>query len=495
MVKSVPHGMWDYMMTTNLQSPPAPIDPQSPAARRAKWFGWWFYLTVIVVAPFALILMAAVGVYVWWKLADAKAAADVKAEVARIQAAGEPVTIYDLYAWHRVPEGTTDTTPLWLTALTMVDAIPIAHTKYMDVPIVGGNSKEVETLAVDHPQTTLDLADEFLKVNDGTVQAVLAAANAEGECRLPVAFEAGARALISTQRARSVARVMSLRTRVAVAQGNSDAAVESIEANLALIRAIDHQPWVVDQLVRIAIISVAMSDIEQLLNNADLTEEQLARLQSNLQTLDIQNSFTHSLIGERGVGYHGFHQFPTPPPPGAPPATDPMAGGKLIRPADCQFFLELMQEYIDASRQPLPKSIDDSKQIAARVQSVAQSTNPLDRMRYVLSMQVVPATEAAIAASARAQALRNLNLAAIAAERYRLAHGEYPPDLKALGELLSAVPLDPYDGQPLRVVRKEGELVLYSIGQDGRDDGGQDPEDRNQPDIVVRLAKPPPTKP
>ena len=474
-------------MTTNLLSPPAPIDPRSPSARRAKWFGWWFYALVVVVAPFALILMAAVGVYVWWKLADARAAAAVKAEVARIQAAGEPVTIYDLYQWHRVPEGANDTTALWLTALTMVDAIPIAHTKYMDVPIVGGNSTEVETLAVDHPQTTLELADEFLSVNDGAVQAVLAAANAEGQCRLPVAFEAGARALISTQRARSVARVMSLRTRVAVAQGNSDAAVESIEANLALISAIDHQPWVVDQLVRIAIISVAMSDIEQLLNNADLTEEQLARLQSNLQTLDIQNSFTHSLIGERGCGYHGFHNFAVAPPPGPPPAADPMAGGKLMRPADCEFYLQLMQEYVDASRQPFPKAIDDSKQIAARVQTVGQSTNPLERIRYVLSMQVVPATEAATVASARAQAMRNLNLAAIAAQRYRLAHGEYPADLEALGEFLNAVPLDPYDGQPLRILRREGELVLYSIGQDRRDDGGQDPDDRNQPDIVVTL--------
>src|SRR5262245_44278446 len=170
-------------MATSVQSPPTVIDEQSPSARRAKWLGWWFYVAAMVVAPFALLLTAVVAVFMWWKLEDAKAARDVKLEVARVQALGEPVTIYDLYAWHRVPEGTNDTTALWLNALALADAIRIANTKYMDVPIFGTGKRE--TLAMDHPQSTLTLTEDFLKANDEAIQAALAAGRASGQCRLP----------------------------------------------------------------------------------------------------------------------------------------------------------------------------------------------------------------------------------------------------------------------------------------------------------------------
>jgi hypothetical protein len=61
----------------------------------------------------------------------------------------------------------------------------------------------------------------------------------------------------------------------------------------------------------------------------------------------------------------------------------------------------------------------------------------------------------------------------LAAERYRLDKGRWP---EKLGDLvpayLPAVPLDPYDGKPLRLARKPDGVVVYALGRDGRDDGG-----------------------
>ncbi|MHC5542552.1 hypothetical protein ACYOEI_30370, partial [Singulisphaera rosea] len=37
---------------------------------------------------------------------------------------------------------------------------------------------------------------------------------------------------------------------------------------------------------------------------------------------------------------------------------------------------------------------------------------------------------------------------------------------------LEAIPADPFDGKPLRLAVIDGEPVIYSIGRDGRDDGG-----------------------
>jgi hypothetical protein len=65
-------------------------------------------------------------------------------------------------------------------------------------------------------------------------------------------------------------------------------------------------------------------------------------------------------------------------------------------------------------------------------------------------------------------------IAALAAERYRRAHGRWPEDLERLTpEWLEALPRDPFDGGPLRLARLDDGLVIYSVGYDGKDDGGR----------------------
>jgi hypothetical protein len=76
-----------------------------------------------------------------------------------------------------------------------------------------------------------------------------------------------------------------------------------------------------------------------------------------------------------------------------------------------------------------------------------------------------------------ASAETNVALATIACalERYRLGHGSYPESLTELvPAFLDKVPLDVVDGQPLRYRRTDnGRFTLYSIGLDGKDDGGK----------------------
>ena len=62
----------------------------------------------------------------------------------------------------------------------------------------------------------------------------------------------------------------------------------------------------------------------------------------------------------------------------------------------------------------------------------------------------------------------------LAAERYRLAQGHWPAAIADLvPKYLPAVPLDPYDGAPLRLRLLKDGLVIYSVGDNRQDDGGQ----------------------
>jgi len=62
---------------------------------------------------------------------------------------------------------------------------------------------------------------------------------------------------------------------------------------------------------------------------------------------------------------------------------------------------------------------------------------------------------------------------AIALERYRLAHGDYPDSLDVLApQFIDKVPHDLIGGQPLKYRKTANNFVLYSIGWNEKDDGG-----------------------
>jgi hypothetical protein len=64
-------------------------------------------------------------------------------------------------------------------------------------------------------------------------------------------------------------------------------------------------------------------------------------------------------------------------------------------------------------------------------------------------------------------------IAALAAERFRQANGRWPSTLDELvPSYLTAIPRDPFKSQPLRMARHPGGIVIYSVGQDKADDGG-----------------------
>lgn len=69
---------------------------------------------------------------------------------------------------------------------------------------------------------------------------------------------------------------------------------------------------------------------------------------------------------------------------------------------------------------------------------------------------------------------RRMATLAIALHRHRLQLGNFPPSLQALApKFLAEVPNDFMDGQPFRYrLQPDGQFLLWSVGDDGKDDGG-----------------------
>ncbi len=117
-------------------------------------------------------------------------------------------------------------------------------------------------------------------------------------------------------------------------------------------------------------------------------------------------------------------------------------------------------EYAEKPTWPIPTTLDD-------IDSVAPSICLVTRV-------VIPALSSVFKTSRQSKARRQTVLTALATERYRQQHNQFPTQLKDLvPDFLDAVPLDPFDSQPLRYRTEPTGVIIYSIGPDGNDDGGQ----------------------
>ena len=76
----------------------------------------------------------------------------------------------------------------------------------------------------------------------------------------------------------------------------------------------------------------------------------------------------------------------------------------------------------------------------------------------------------------RLRARRSAVVTILALKRWQLAKGEYPESLDELvaEKYLAALPQDPYSDAELKYERRGDDFVLYSLGADFDDDGGQD---------------------
>ncbi len=99
------------------------------------------------------------------------------------------------------------------------------------------------------------------------------------------------------------------------------------------------------------------------------------------------------------------------------------------------------------------------------------------RQRYPTIFLLMPALGRSAANAHHFTQARDATLTAIALELHHRRTGSYPTTLDALVPLLlPTIPLDVFDGTPLKYTLRDGRPLLYSIGTDRKDDDGRPPD-------------------
>jgi hypothetical protein len=119
--------------------------------------------------------------------------------------------------------------------------------------------------------------------------------------------------------------------------------------------------------------------------------------------------------------------------------------------------------------------------------------NPGKTLGEVLVVLLLPAVRRVQTAVERGEQVQENVRAAFALAAYHRGHGRFPKELGGLvPKYLAKGPLDLFSGKPLVYRPVEKGYLLYSVGPNGKDEGGRDPTDVPPgDDLSVRMPLPP----
>jgi len=125
---------------------------------------------------------------------------------------------------------------------------------------------------------------------------------------------------------------------------------------------------------------------------------------------------------------------------------------------------EIIEEYQHRGALPLWESLD--------LDQMPESTEDQPRILWLLDL-AAPVYERYLDGTEILRQKRDVALTVIALEFYKRKRGSYPESLNDLvPDFLAEVPIDRFDGAPLRYGVRNGVPFLYSVGTNQIDDGG-----------------------
>jgi hypothetical protein len=303
-----------------------------------------------------------------------------------------------------------------------------------------------------------------------------------GRHHLKWEFNPIATLLPDLQESRKVANLLQYDAMLRAQQGDADGALRSCRGIINAGRSVGDEPLMISALVRCAIIAVGANAAERTLAQGVAGDAELARLQELLALEDQHPTMRIAVRGERASSYDLLSKMADGRISVA--EMDAMIDGQQqawwkrwsrgnVGRREPVYALKVMTKMVDATKLPEADQVEAEKAYEREIRGLGREAT------YVRLL--VPAVANVGRAIRRKTAYLRCLMVLVAVERYRLAHdGKWPESLAALmPDLLKEIPNDPFDGKPLRYKKLPDGVMVYSVGEDGVDDGGN--VDRSKP--------------
>ena len=265
--------------------------------------------------------------------------------------------------------------------------------------------------------------------------------------------------LEDTQHTRHAADLLRWDVVVAAEDGDPSRAADDLLAILNASRSIGDEPFLISQLVRMAVRTVAVRSTERLLAQSS-DAPPLAGLQAAFALDAEEPLLLYGVLGDRAAFDRLFENLDT----GATTPDKAIDSGfrdfwtrvgwwhyRAHLPADRAESLRWMTQCAEYARLPIHEQPAYFAALSA----------PEKDARRLLSGLLLPAVDRVAHAHWRTTAEARCAAAGIACERFRKEKGRWPDDLAELAPaFVSAAPLDPYTGEPLKYRKVDDGVVI-----------------------------------
>ena len=264
---------------------------------------------------------------------------------------------------------------------------------------------------------------------------------------------------------------------VALHDGRNAEALADVEALAGLANLHREEYSLVSEMTRVATAEFGLDVTWQTLQATGWNDAQLAELQHSWEAVDLLGGLERAFLGERAFGMEASSRLEAGEVPGLAKNS---AGAKVyefaLLPNDVLFRTRNLQGRVEAVRalcanRPWQGVAKTMEKLDAEIEAKCQGPQ---RYLYLLSCQSVPSYRRPVLETVQTETKLRLAVCSIALKRYQLKHGRFPTRLEALvPAFVASVPFDPMSGAPLGYfLNRDGTFTLYSVGEDGKDDGG-----------------------
>ena len=363
-----------------------------------------------------------------------------------------------------------DALPLYLEAAGLLE----------DDPVLTADDSPLHQLA---PDASAPARAELLRRHADALAAVRQAADAEA-CGASEQWRAADMDtfLERTTMLRLCARFLALAARHEAATGDMQGGLADIVRLRRIARHATDKPVLLTGLVGLAIDSLALNTLADILPLARPADRPLLAGPLAKELTAPGTSPTTILMGEEGFGLAQFADMAAAGPAlaadldeAAAPLYAQWVAGPLFRlsvlPEELSAYSSCLERYQQAAA---------TESLAAR-QILAREAEKSSADGGTLAQLVAPGLSSFLKSQDRFDAKRAAAGVLLAATRQRLETGALPDTIdKLVPTELDAVPADSFLGEPmqkpLRLLQTTGEWTIYSVGPNGNDDGGPLPE-------------------
>jgi len=297
-------------------------------------------------------------------------------------------------------------------------------------------------------------------------------------CRFNIRYEDGFAAVLphlSTMK--KAATLFALSSAQRLSKGDTTGAWQDTLNGIRLGEQLRTEPFLISQLVRIAILEINFQTFWEGQVNHQWSAEQLTAFQETFQSIDLLAGMESAIRAERNMINHWFTSV-------AQGGTQAQGFDELNSSLDYfpAFFFysnqyqinriltEIILSGIDVSNHRL--NVHQFKKMEEEILDLKSSFLPF---RHAIALMMLPGLNKVALKVSQTQAALDQSAIVAALERYRLAKGGYPKKLAALRpKFIAKIPGDLFHEQGLVYrINEDNSFTLYSTGYNGTDDSGE----------------------